>query len=48
MFDHFEECTTSLAELQSSCAALAMGSSWSPFLFLLEYISQESPIKVDD
>jgi len=35
MFDHSEECTASLAELQSSHAALAMGSSWSPFRFPL-------------
>jgi len=30
MFDHSEECTVPLAELRSSRAALAMGSSWSP------------------
>jgi len=36
MFDHSKECTASLAEFRSSHAALAMGSSWSPFLFLLQ------------
>jgi len=35
MFDHSEECTVPLAERQSSHAALAMGSSWSPFRFPL-------------
>jgi len=35
MFDHSEECTALLAELQSSHAALAMGSSWSSFWFPL-------------
>jgi len=36
MFDHFEECMASLAELQSSHAALAMGFSWFLFWFLLQ------------
>jgi len=36
MFDHSEKCTASLAELQSSRATLAMGSSWSLFLFPLQ------------
>jgi len=31
MFDYSEECTVPLVELRSSRAALAMGSSWSPF-----------------
>jgi len=35
MFDHSEECTVLLAEHRSSHAALAMGSSWSPFWFPL-------------
>jgi len=35
MFDHSEECTVPLAERRSSRAALAMGSSWSPFQFPL-------------
>jgi len=35
MFDHSEECTALLAELRSSHAALAMGSSWSLFWFPL-------------
>jgi len=35
MFDHSEEYTASLVELQSSHAALVMGSSWSPFQFPL-------------
>ena len=35
VFDHSEECTVLLAERQSSHAALAMGSSWSPFRFPL-------------
>jgi len=35
MFDHSEEWTALLAELRSSRAALAMGSSWSPFWFPL-------------
>jgi len=40
MFDHSEECTTSLAELRSSRAALAMGSSWSPFQFPLQMLNK--------
>jgi len=35
MFDHSEECTVPLVEHQSSCAALAIGSSWSLFQFPL-------------
>jgi len=35
MFDHSEECTALLAELQSSHTALAMGFFWSLFRFLL-------------
>ena len=35
MFDYSEEYTALLVKLQSSCATLAMGSSWSPFQFLL-------------
>ena len=35
MFNHSEECTVPLVERQSSRAALAMGSSWSPFRFPL-------------
>ena len=35
MFDYSEECTVLLAECRSSCATLAMGSSWSPFQFPL-------------
>jgi len=35
MFNYSEECTVPLAECQSSRAALAMGSSWSPFQFPL-------------
>jgi len=36
MFDHSKECTVPLAEFWSSRAALAMGSSWSPFQFPLQ------------
>ena len=35
MFDHSEACTVPLAERQSSCAALVIGSSWSLFQFPL-------------
>ena len=35
MFDYSKECTVPLAELWSSHAALAIGSSWSPFQFPL-------------
>ena len=35
MFDHSKECTALLAEPWSSYAALAIGSSWSPFWFPL-------------
>ena len=35
MFNYSEECTVLLTECQSSCAALAMGSSWSLFWFPL-------------
>ena len=35
MFDHSKECTVPLAECRSSCTALAIGSSWSPFQFPL-------------
>jgi len=35
MFDHSSECTVLLAERQSSHAALALDSSWSPFWFPL-------------
>jgi len=40
MFDHSEECIASLAELQSSCAILAMGSSWSPFRLPLQMLDK--------
>ena len=40
MFDHSEECIASLGELQSSYAALAIGSSWSLFLFLLRMLDR--------
>jgi len=36
MFNYSEEYTALLVELQSSRAALAMGSSWSPFQFPLQ------------
>ena len=36
MFDHSKEYTASLGKPQSSCAALAMGFSWSLFLFPLQ------------
>jgi len=35
MFDHSEECAVPLVECRSSCVALAMGFSWSPFQFPL-------------
>jgi len=40
MFDHSEECTVPSAERQSSRAALAMGSSWSPFWFPLRMLDR--------
>jgi len=36
MFNYFEECTALLVELQSSHAALAIDSSWSPLRFPLQ------------
>jgi len=35
MFNHSKECTVPLVEPRSSRAALAIGSSWSPFWFPL-------------
>jgi len=35
MFNYSEKCTVPLAEHRSSCAALVMGSFWSPFQFSL-------------
>jgi len=40
MFNHSEECTASLVEFWSSRAALAMGSSWSPFQLPLRMLDK--------
>ena len=40
MFNHSEKCTVPLAEHRSSRAALAMGSSWSPFQFPLRILDK--------
>ena len=40
MFNHSEEYTIPLAECRSSCAALVMGSSWSPFWFSLHMLDK--------
>jgi len=40
MFDYSEEYTVPLVERWSSCAALAIGSSWSPFWFPLRMLDK--------
>jgi len=40
IFNYSEECTALLVEPWSSCAALAMSSSWSPFLFPLQMLDK--------